>query len=97
MSILIKIYGDLITKINPTMHSISKPLNINLQTENDMRVSDILSKLGISIEETSHIYVNSWYSRMNKKVKSGDRVGIFPRKHGILYTEFGYYFPENQD
>jgi hypothetical protein len=92
MTILVKIYGDLITKIDPNIHTISKPLNINLHFENDLKVSNILNKLGMTIDETSHIYVNNIYSGMEKKVKSGDRVGIFPRKHGILFKEFNMYF-----
>jgi len=78
MAILAKIFGDLIRKINPNIQSISKPLNINLQSEKNMRVSNILNNLGIRIDETNHIYVNCLYSGLKKKVKSGDRVGIFP-------------------
>ncbi|MHA1679050.1 MAG: hypothetical protein ACTSW3_09780 [Promethearchaeota archaeon] len=54
----------------------------------------MLSKLSIEESEVSHIFVNGIYSGKNKKVRDGDRVGLFPKRMALLYK---WYFPVKDD
>jgi molybdopterin converting factor small subunit len=94
MPILVKIFGDLRQKIKDQVITDNNPLNIHLNPEEIENILDILNFFSIKKEETSHIFVNGTYSGFEKKVKDGDRVGIFPRKMGLLYK---WYFTRDND
>ena len=94
MPILVKIFGELRDKVKGQTIIGNNPLNIHLNSEDMERISDILNFFSIKEEETSHIFVNGVYSGFKKKVKDGDRVGIFPRKMGLLYK---WYFTRAND
>ena len=85
MAILVKVFGDLRYKIKYQIIKDNSPLNIHLEPENIHTISDILNLFSIEKEETSHIFVNGVYSGFEKRVKDGDRVGLFPRKMCLLY------------
>jgi len=87
MTLLIKLYGDLRKKVDnlPSYHRETNTLNIEIN--NIKNVLDILDKLRINKEEISHIFVNNKYSKLEKEVKNGDRVGIFPKRMAILFVE----------
>ncbi|MFW9987344.1 MAG: MoaD/ThiS family protein [Candidatus Odinarchaeota archaeon] len=55
--------------------------------EQNCNVLDILNKLGISKKEISHIFVNNLYSSPKKEIKDGDRIGIFPKRMGLIFVE----------
>jgi molybdopterin converting factor small subunit len=94
MPILVKIFGELRFKVKNQTITGNNPLNIYLNSEDVERISDILNFFLIKEEETSHIFVNGVYSGFKKKIKDGDRVGIFPRKMGLLYK---WYFTRAND
>jgi len=50
-------------------------------------VLDILKQLGIDENEISHIFVNGIYSGAGKIIKEGDRIGIFPKRMGLIFLE----------
>jgi molybdopterin converting factor small subunit len=93
MTILVKLFGDLATKISK-QKSPKSPTNVEISAEGIKRVSDILKKLSIDESETSHIFVNGVYSGFNKKVSDGDRVGIFAGNQALLYK---WYFTRVED
>ncbi len=87
MTLLVKLYGDLREKTLQFngYHGVTSTLNIEI---NDIKhVLDILDKLNINKTEISHIFVNSKYSGLEKEVKNGDRIGIFPKRMGLLFVE----------
>jgi molybdopterin converting factor small subunit len=94
MPILVKIFGELREKIKDQSNAGDSPLNIYIESEKINRISDILNFFSIKKEDTSHIFVNGVYSGFEKKVKDGDRVGIFPRKMCLLYK---WYFTRSND
>ena len=94
MTILVKIFGDLRYKIKGYEINNALPLNINIESQGIERISDILEKFEIEKEETYHLFVNGIYSGFNKKVKDGDRVGIFPLNMALLYK---WYFNRRED
>jgi molybdopterin converting factor small subunit len=94
MTILVKIFGELQKKIEGSNVTTSIPLNKHLESDGIETIADILNIYGIKKEETSHLFVNGTYSGFNKKVKDGDRVGIFPKNMSLLYK---WYFTKNED
>ncbi len=94
MTILVKIFGGLRNKIKEANILSSLPLNLHIESDGVNTISDILKLYDIEKEETSHLFVNGTYSGFNKKVKDGDRVGIFPKKMSLLYK---WYFTKNED
>ncbi|MBY9012077.1 MAG: MoaD/ThiS family protein [Candidatus Lokiarchaeota archaeon] len=94
MTILVKIFGDLRKKIEGSNVTNSLPSNKHIESDGIQTIADILNKYAIEKEETSHLFVNGTYSGFNKKVKDGDRVGIFPKNMSLLYK---WYFTKNED
>ncbi|MFX0033759.1 MAG: hypothetical protein ACFE8E_14575 [Candidatus Hodarchaeota archaeon] len=94
MTILVKFFGNLVSKIANNESERSSPLNININSEGIEFVADILKKFSIEESETSHIFVNGVYAGIKKRVKDGDRVGIFPKNMGLLYK---WYFTRHED
>ncbi len=49
-------------------------------------IMDVIEHIGIPREEVgSNIFVNGEYSALQRRVKSGDRLGIFPDDMQLLY------------
>jgi molybdopterin converting factor small subunit len=94
MVILVKIFVELRNKIKNHTVVGNSPLNVELSNEGIGKISDILELYSIGRDETSHIFVNGVYSGFDKTVKDGDRVGIFPRRMGLLYK---WYFTRAND
>ncbi|MFX1499306.1 MAG: MoaD/ThiS family protein [Promethearchaeota archaeon] len=94
MTILVKLFGNLINKVSDKGSEKCSPLDININSEEVEYITDILKKLKIAEDETSHIFVNGVYAGFRKKVKDGDRVGIFPKNMGLLYK---WYFTKHED
>ncbi len=94
MTILVKIFGDLRKKIEGFTISDALPLNLHIESSGIDTIVDILNKFAIEKEETYHLFVNGTYSGFNKKVKDGDRVGLFPKNMSLLYK---WYFERNED
>ena len=72
----------------------SLPLNLHIESNGINIITDILDKYGIEKEETGHLFVNGVYSGFKKKVKDGDRVGLFPSNMKLLYK---WYFTRHED
>jgi hypothetical protein len=87
MVIKIKLYGDLRDKAPNSITNYGRPNTFIIKSEGVKLIKDILDKFKISSEEISHIFLNGVYSSPQKEVKKGDRVGIFPRRMGIIFEE----------
>lgn len=87
MPIKVKLYGDLRKKISQVRSPNGVPSTLNVEIDDIKIVLDVLSKLHINQKEISHIFVNNIYSRLEQEVKNGDRIGIFPKKMGLLFVE----------
>ena len=87
MAIVIKLYGDLRDK-SPQINSYhGAPSTLSVEIDDFKNVLDILDKLRIKKEEVSHVFINSKYTGLEKEVKNGDRIGIFPKRMGLLFVE----------
>jgi len=85
--ILVKLYGKLKENLKDLDLDESLPVSMNVDPEEIHFVYDILEKHGINEEELSHIFVNSKYCGIDKEVKNGDRVGLFPKNMALLFVE----------
>jgi molybdopterin converting factor small subunit len=87
MAILVKLYGDLKRKVKPQDNVPGVPNTITLEPSKIKVVYDITKQLNISIDDISHIFVNSIYCGPGKKVTNGDRIGLFPTRMAIMFAE----------
>jgi len=87
MVITIKLYGDLREKSPQLNNDTALPSTLNIEPEELKTVMDILNKFSIIQDEISHIFVNGKYSGSGKEVKNGDRIGIFPKRMGLIFVE----------
>jgi len=87
MAISVKLYGDLGKKFPHKRYSIGIPHTLEIETDMLKTVLDIIKDLDINSDEISHIFINGIYSGPGKLVKKGDRVGIFPKRMGLMFKE----------
>ena len=87
MSISVKLYGDLREKLPHKKYYVGIPNTLKIETDKVKTVLDILKELDIDDDEISHIFVNGIYSGAGKLVKEGDRVGVFPKRMGLMFKE----------
>ena len=87
MSIKVKLYSDLREKVSIKNHNTGAPIILYIEEDEVSTISEILKKLHIEESEISHIFVNGKYCGPGKKVKSGDQIGIFPKKMAIMFIE----------
>ena len=80
----VRLYGKLrrfTDNQDPTRDSI-----IYIPVETGDTIEDIARHGSIPIEEIgSNIFLNGEYSALTRKVKDGDRLGIFPTEMQLLY------------
>jgi molybdopterin converting factor small subunit len=94
MTILVKFFGDLAKRLSQNEELVKNPLDLEIENEGIEYIEDILNKYSIKKDETSHIFVNGTYSGFKKRVKDGDRIGIFPKNMCLLYK---WYFTRHED
>lgn len=87
MVIRIKLYGDLKEKVPLSKNDPSAPSTLDIEINESKTVLEVLNKLNIKKDEISHIFLNNRYSGIKKEVKNGDRIGIFPKRMGIMFVE----------
>jgi len=82
-----KLYGELREKSSYNKVDAGIPNTLIIEIHEFRTVSDILKQLSIDENEISHIFVNGIYSGAGKIVKDGDRIGIFPKRMGLMFVE----------
>ncbi len=87
MSIIIKLYGDLKKKISLEKEYNGIPKTIEIEIDNSRTILDILKKFNIEENEISHTFVNGNLCGLGIKIKDGDRIGLFPKRMGIMFAE----------
>lgn len=67
---------------------------VHVPVDDGATIADVLAALGIGPEEVSHLFLNAEYSGLRRKVRPGDRLGVFPREMALLYRQ---YFPRVEE
>jgi len=63
---------------------------VHIPAKNGDTILDILGRLGIPLREIgSNIFLNWQYSELNREVRDGDRLAVFPDDMQLLYK---WYF-----
>jgi len=79
-----------VNRLDEVTGSIGK---ITIDTKGETTIEGILRLLGIRKKDVSHIFLNREYSDLERKVKDGDRLALFPRDMALLYK---WYFPKKK-
>ena len=87
MGMILKLYGDLREKGPHLIDKNGIPSTLSLKVNNFKNILDILKKFNIEPLEISHIFVNGRYCNPNMEIKDGDRIGLFPKRMGLIFLE----------
>ena len=87
MAILIKLYGKLRENLKDVDLEKGLPVTFNIEGSVVHFVYEIVEKLAISEDDLSHIFVNGKYCGIGKKIRDGDRVGLFPKNMALMFAE----------
>jgi len=83
----IHLYGEL--RKYAEQKSPLKESVVFLDISGDESIKMILNRLGISDKElSSTIFLNGEYSGLNRRVKDGDRIGLFPPNMILAYRQY---------
>lgn len=85
--ISVKLYGELRERFSYKKVDAGIPNTLEIEVHEFRTVLDILKQLSIDENEISHIFVNGIFSGAGKMVKDGDRIGIFPKRMGLMFME----------
>jgi hypothetical protein len=88
----VRLFGALAERFGPS--SAFQPAGRLVVVDDTTCIGDILRGLGIAPEDVRHLFLNGQYSAVSRRVKPGDRLGIFGRDMALLYRQ---YFPVVQD
>jgi len=84
----VHLYGKLrrfTDNLDPARESIVK-----VKIKKDDTIGDVVRRIGIPDNELGpNIFLNGEYSALTRKVKNGDRLGLFPDDMQLLYK---WYF-----
>jgi molybdopterin converting factor small subunit len=88
----IRLYGELrrfAKEQDPTGDSV-----LQVPVKGGETIGDIIERIGIPREELGrNIFLNGQLSALNREVKDGDRLGLFPWNMSLLYRQ---YFPVHE-
>ena len=74
---------------NPKKESIAL-----IPVEEHDTIKDIIKRIGIPMNEIgSNVFLNGEYSKISRRVKDGDRLGLFPDDMQLLYK---WYFKKRE-
>ena len=85
--ISVKFYGELRDRLPYKKMKAGIPNTLKIEINEFKTVLDLLKEFGIAENEISHIFVNGVYSGAGKIIKDGDRIGIFPKRMGLMFME----------
>jgi hypothetical protein len=88
----VRLFGALASRFGAL--SAFSPACRAVAVEADARIADVLAALGIERAEVSHLFLNGQYSAATRRVRPGDRLGVFGRDMALLYRQ---YFPLADD
>jgi len=94
MKINLRLFGKLREKIPGTNPKNNYVATTEMEIEEGATIANVLEKLGIRQEEVSHLFLNHDYSALDRRIRDGDRLAIFPRDMALLYR---WYFRKNTE
>lgn len=91
MSIDVYLFGDM-RKFGPVV-PIDAECMVQVALQPEDTIGDVIQRLGIDPAQIAHLFLNYQYSAITRRVKDGDRLGVFGRDMALLYRQ---YFPKQE-
>jgi hypothetical protein len=88
----VRLFGALAERVGA--RSAFQPTSRRIPVDDTTRLADVLVALGIAPADVSHLFLTGQYSAAGRRVRPGDRVGVFGRDMALLYRQ---YFPVIDD
>ena len=89
----IHLYGKL--RIFANQKSPLKDSILLLEPHNEDTIKSVVDRIGITMDILGkNIFLNGEYSGLTRKVKDGDRLGLFPDDMQLLYS---WYFEKVEE
>ncbi|MFP4135784.1 MAG: MoaD/ThiS family protein [Candidatus Acetothermia bacterium] len=93
MEVSVRLYGDF-RDLAPELDKVSSSVGLlDLKLEQGSSIEDLLADFELEGEGVSHVFVDGEYSSLNRELKDGNRVALFPSDMGLLYS---WYFEEKK-
>lgn len=91
MTLEVRLYGKL--RRLAACRQVDAESVVYLEYRPGETIGQVLSRLGITLEEVSHIFLNGELSAPTRRVANGNRLGIFPADMALLYS---WYFEKKE-
>jgi len=92
MTVEVRVFGALAARLGAT--TAFEPLRRRVPVGGGARIREVLAALGIAPDEVSHLFLNGEYSGADRRLRPGDRLGVFGRDMALIYRQ---YFPRVED
>jgi len=87
----VHLYGKLCALApNPAMDADAV---LHIPVNDGDTIADVLARIGIAPQDVAHLFLNHGYSAVTRRVRDGDRLGVFGRDMALLYRQ---YFPKQE-
>ncbi len=87
----VHLFGDMRT-FGPVV-PIAADCRVEVVLQPEDMIGDVIRRLGIDPAQIAHLFLNHQYSAITRRVKDGDRLGVFGRDMALLYRQ---YFPRQE-
>ena len=74
-------------------HDTASDCVVSVPVRKSATICDVLAHLGIGPAEVSNLFLNGELSAPTRRVRGGDRLGIFPSDMALLYK---WYFAREE-
>jgi hypothetical protein len=88
----VHLYGKL-RALAPSQ-ALNADFGLHVPVNNGDTIANVLTRLGIAPDAVAHLFLNHEYSGPHRRVRDGDRLGVFGRDMALLYRQ---YFPKVEE
>jgi len=90
--ISVYLYGKFREKVPGS--AVDTECMLEMEVNEGDTIASIMEKLSITPEDVAHIFLNYQYSAPTRKIRSGDRLAIFPIEMSVLYRQYFVKYTE---
>ncbi|MDP6402468.1 MAG: hypothetical protein QF467_02845 [SAR202 cluster bacterium] len=88
----VHLYGKL-RRVAEDCQDMAGECALSVDVDEDSTIANVVTRLGLDLEETSNIFLNGQLSAPTRTVAPGDRLGVFPSDMATLYK---WYFAKQE-
>jgi len=90
--ISVYLYGKFREKVPGS--AVDTECMLEMEVNEGDTIASIMGKLSITPEDVAHIFLNYQYSAPTRKIRSGDRLAVFPIEMSVLYRQYFVKYTE---